>query len=75
MNNPAAFPLIETAPDGSQSIEPGMSLRNYFAAKAMQAWLTDAFGDDYAPNEDKCARFAYKMADAMLAEREKGVQK
>lgn len=51
----------------------GMSLRDYFAAKAMQAQVTTCaapaiFGLDGA--EDDCARAAYKIADAMLKARE-----
>jgi hypothetical protein len=45
----------------------GMTLRDYFAAKAMQAWLV---GVD-EPGEGRCADFAYRMADAMLKAREK----
>ena len=42
-----------------------MTLRDYFAAKAMQAWLT---GVD-SPLEEKCVEFAYRIADAMLKAR------
>lgn len=46
----------------------GMSLRDYFAAKAMAAILThrDAFEDS---GESDVARMAYNQADAMLAVR------
>jgi hypothetical protein len=53
----------------SQS-DAGMSLRDYFAAKAMQALIT-------APNvrpmieDGEVSWWAYKMADAMLKAREK----
>jgi len=43
----------------------GMTLRDYFAAKAMQGMLTRPGSIDV--NQD--ADFAYKMADAMLAAR------
>lgn len=45
--------------------EEGMTLRDYFAAKAMQAILNDAeiFWDGAAP-------LAYQYADAMLKARE-----
>ena len=45
---------------------PGMSIRDYFAAKAMQAILNDAeiFWEGAAP-------LAYQYADAMLKERSK----
>ena len=45
----------------------GMTLRDYFAAKAMQADMTDGIHEkDFAWTAD-CA---YKMADAMLKARE-----
>ena len=44
----------------------GMTLRDYFAAKAMQAWLVGV----NEPGERRCADFAYKMADAMLKARD-----
>ena len=48
----------------------GMSLRDYFAAKAMAAMLTI---EDVHLNyvESQLARWAYEQADAMLAERNK----
>ena len=42
---------------------PGMSLRDYFAAKAMQELIVDVEGHDYI------AEVSYRMADAMLEER------
>ncbi len=55
----AAFPLAH-----SYLIQSGMSLRDYLAAKAMQAL---AQGNYF----DATARQAYMIADAMLREREK----
>ena len=62
---------------------PGMSLRDYFAAKAMEGILTDPamrklsgppLPDEIENQKRKCARSAaraaYRFADAMLAERE-----
>jgi hypothetical protein len=47
--------------------EPSMTLRDYFAAKAMQADMTDGVHEnDFAWS----AARAYKMADAMLKARE-----
>ena len=48
----------------------GMSLRDYFAAKAMQVFLANPNGM-YSTD----ASCAYAMADAMLAERSKGYNK
>jgi hypothetical protein len=59
----------------STGYREGISVREYFAAKAMQAWLTK-YPDDMSDNRaaagvDTVARFAYAMADAMLSQREK----
>jgi hypothetical protein len=62
MNNPPAFP---THPDGGL-INDGMTLRDYFAAKAMQRLLTDDEIDvSYAT-----AVLSYRMADEMMKARE-----
>ena len=42
----------------------GMTLRDYFAAKAMQVLCDDRF------TEDQIAKASYEMADAMLKARE-----
>jgi len=46
----------------------GMTLRDYFAAKAMQGMLSENSGIRY-PNEE-LAMFAYAVADAMMKARE-----
>lgn len=50
---------------------PGMTLRDYFAAAALHD-LVDGY-QNYAVDEDieRVAATAYKVADAMLAERAK----
>jgi hypothetical protein len=67
MSNQPAFP---SPYDDAE----GMTLRDYFAAKALAPIIADwyAFGDmpgDYC-NADAIAKVAYKMADAMLKARE-----
>lgn len=58
-----AFPL----PDDTNFLFPRMTLRDYFAAKAMQAGVDLTFTH---PNYfEKRAEIAYRMADAMLAAR------
>jgi len=47
--------------------EPGMTLRDYFAAKAMQAMLS---GGDYDKPLLAFSVDAYEMADAMIRARE-----
>lgn len=52
---------------------PGMTLRDYFAARAMQGWLSSYGPGDKHPvgagDADFEAKRAYAMADAMLAAR------
>lgn len=52
----------------------GMTLRDYFAAKALQGWLASYPDDNRHPviagNADEVAMNAYQMADAMLRARE-----
>jgi hypothetical protein len=54
-----------------QGYQPGMSLRDYFAAKAMQAMAVEY---DMRPDiyDVVICEKAYKIADAMLAAREAG---
>ena len=57
-------------PPSNPGYAHGMTLRDYFAAKAMQgfcATLDDVHGDPYW---DVLATDAYKQADAMLKARE-----
>jgi len=73
-----AFPLAGAVFKGTNGqgmgIEAslGMTLRDYFAAKAMQGWLAtypnDMAVQDVSPTN--IADFAYRMADAMLKARE-----
>ena len=48
---------------------PGMSLRDYFAAAALQGFIACPDTPDIPPS--KCASHCYQIADAMLAERDK----
>lgn len=62
-----AFPLQDYHPDGRPAgLSEGMTLRDYFAAKAMQGCCADP----NCTSADLIASFAYEMADAMLAARE-----
>jgi len=69
MNNPPAFPIVVDYGDGVK-YQTGMTLRDYFAAKAMQGMLAGllAYGHDIVWNQ--IAEDAYKQADAMLKARE-----
>jgi len=50
------------------SFDQGMTLRDYFAAEAMQALLTDSEWRRVV-GMNEIALFAYKMADEMLKAR------
>jgi len=70
MNDEAAFPYTPTDKSGQIAPnEPGMSLRDYFAAKAMAAIHGRLTNSVIAL--ETLANSAYKIADAMLAERSK----
>ena len=47
--------------------DKGLSLRDYFAAKAMQSMVAAEFAEKH--DEKYWAESAYKMADAMIAAR------
>lgn len=49
----------------------GMSLRDYFAAKAMQGWVSDCRMRFEEGQMEEAAQFAYAMADSMLAARKR----
>jgi hypothetical protein len=64
LKNPDAFPC-----DNKSEGYSGMSLRDYFAAKAMQSVMTGDGYRMYSLPEDM-AQLSYLMADAMLKQRE-----
>lgn len=71
-NGGPAFP-VNTANEGGEGAcysAYGMSLRDYFAAKAMQGIMTASSEGGYLA--DEVAREVYAMADAMLAARKEG---
>ncbi len=58
-------------PDTYPSNSSGMTLRDYFAAKAMQAAIHAAISGGANVEDSKIASLSYVMASAMLAERDK----
>ena len=61
--NPQAFPWANDADKQYNWINKGMTLRDYFAAQAMQSFIDkELFFDDVAES-------AYKVADQMLKAR------
>lgn len=66
LDNPHAFPACNEA---NVNGTMGMTLRDWFAGQALTAWLADGCprGDDAV-----MAAECYVIANAMLAERQKG---
>ena len=68
--NENAFPQVYeyTQEDGTKAkvVRYGMTLRDYFASRAMQAELTVYEGTNWP----RVAKQAYQMADAMMKARE-----
>jgi len=72
-----AFPIPGLQDDAEFN---GMTLRDYFAAKVLQGYLSGDCSwrdNDYVPENGLSimgnnARMAYQIADAMLAERDNG---
>ena len=67
-DNPSAFPWANDADKNYNWINRGMTLRDYFAAKAMQADL-DMADCIHEQEFALVAKRAYKIADAMLKAR------
>jgi hypothetical protein len=81
----ATAPNGHVVPPGCTELMHGMTMRDYFAAKALMGLLAEPFSDDAPPTSeyvggeklqddlpgDVIARAAYRLADAMLRAREK----
>jgi hypothetical protein len=72
-----AFACTGHSPDFGGVFQAGMTLRDYFAAKAMAAYVAQTIIDMNSEDVDRerldeetIAVWAYELADAMLAERE-----
>ena len=61
--NDQAFPV-------SYNGHEGMTLRDYFAAKAMQLIMAETMSSDSEITDDEVALASYRMAEAMLNARE-----
>jgi hypothetical protein len=75
MNNPPAFPSGNevTLGDLRSSGHSGMTLRDYFAAKAMQGLMHNYHPCDFLEHKDwleDISMASYQMANAMLKARE-----
>jgi hypothetical protein len=75
MSDIPAFPVFPETGAGHASAFQGMTLRDYFAAKAMQAILADQYANGiYVLDLDNdseivASNAAYTMADAMMKAR------
>jgi len=70
----SAFPSEYWSEDGAPINEPGLSIRDYFAAKAMQSFISLAangteFGTSHEATNLMYAHASYAMADAMMEAR------
>lgn len=74
-NNPMAFPQPAINNNGRIDYADhqgygGLAMRDYFAAAALQGFLANSqIKTRFDPKDD--AEYCYKIADAMLKEREK----
>lgn len=78
MTNPkSAFPHVFKDADGTSYVANGLTMRDYFATRAMAVILQDLYNDEFYIGDGEagyvfakqCAKTAYTMADAMLEER------
>lgn len=67
MKDILAFPVQDAY---SMSTDRGMTLRDYFAAKAMQGMLSACTGWSES-DQERLAKCSYKMADEMMKARDK----
>jgi hypothetical protein len=73
MNNPeSAFPSTFRSmhPEEAQVHRWGMTLRDYFAAKAMAMYFQGPDANEIVGDPDAIAAWCYIMADSMLKARE-----
>ena len=75
MNNPPAFPVQSVYIEDQETNSRGMTLRDYFAAKAMQGlisshWCEEARVLSPKLGAEELATDAYIMANAMLKARQ-----
>ena len=68
MNNEPAFPGLHPSAECKHQ-DQGMTLRDYFAAKAMQGELASQSEGATWGDPDKLAVYTYVIADAMMRAR------
>lgn len=73
-DNPPAFPFATPYPPDERGMTygvTGMSLRDWFAGKALQGYLAGRCWEDHSTDYENVWSEAYKLADYMLAQRGK----
>jgi hypothetical protein len=67
-----AFPLTFDNPSTNQRyVHTGMTLRDYFAASALQGYMAAFAGNEVPlPSVSNAATWSYHMADAMMKARD-----
>jgi hypothetical protein len=70
MNNPPAFPTTMHNYGDGKYASHGMTLRDYFAAKAMQGVISGCAARGEVLIYSELAGLSYDIADAMLEARE-----
>jgi len=70
MNNTPAFPVFPETSGGHAAAFQGMTLRDYFAARAMQGAMSGCAARGEAFLYSDLAALSYEMADAMMKARE-----
>lgn len=68
----SAFPIQHSNEPGAYAPEPGMSLRDYFAAQVMSHMISLSTDADGGWSAENVAHGCYNLADAMLAARKDG---
>jgi len=66
--NPLAFPRVGSFVNTDSDLleqQPGMTLRDYFAAAALKGFLA-AYNETADPEPDRAAKKCFDYADAML---------
>lgn len=70
MNNEPAFPVGVDVTQNQWKPSPGMSLRDYFAAKTLQGLMANVSVNNWVNPYENLAEASYSMADAMLKARQ-----
>lgn len=69
-SNPPAYPLPEYREFSRSERNEGMTLRDYFAAAALQGYFSAPNTPHMNAADEHVAKYCYDMADAMLKVRE-----